>query len=157
MIKLWHSSMPTFPWDDYYALMRNDRILGPQLEDGVTPPDERALRQFEGDPRRTIWLIADEDVMLGFVMLEQRGVRLKEVHTSWRAGSGQLRKRVWSFILAREFEWGTHSIIAIIPAFNHPARHLAIACGLRPAGLIPSSFLRDGKMCDSLIYAITKD
>ena len=157
MLHLYHSTMPAFPWGEFYLLMSETKILDPQMEDGSIPLDPEQLRYYERDARRRVWLVAEDQTFLGFIMLEQKGRCLKELHTGFRAGSGQMRKRVWEFIWRKEREWGTHSIIAIVPAFNHAARHLAIACGFSRQGRLPQSFLQNGIMHDQVLYAITKD
>lgn len=156
-IHIYHSGTRDFPWQTFYELMVHSAIITPQLEDGMRPLTLEELQASEGDPRRSIWVVCDNDVGLGFVMLEQQGMHLKELHTGWRAGSGELRMRVWELVRKKEFAAGAHTIIAIVPENNHRCRHMAVAIGFRRTGLLPKSFLQGGVMHDQILYSVTKD
>ena len=156
MIHIGHSAMPGFPWHDFYDLMQDEAILAPQLEDGMRPLTAGELQQYEGDPRRTVWLVHNDRTPLGFIMLARTGTVTKELHTGWRAGTARLRREVWAYVQEREFASGIATITATVPAFNRRTCHMAVAIGFRRVGVWPKSFLQNGILHDQLLYAVTK-
>ena len=156
----WTSQEEGFPWDLFGEFMSDPEILRPQMEDGmILDPQRVNWSAFGQDPRRIIYLFAMEEQIAGYTLLQGRGVACAEFHMTFQPWArGRLAKGLGLWTMAKLFSDTTcRKLRTEIPRYNKAACRMAVELGMEREGVIRETFLFNGRMCDTVIYGVTRD
>jgi len=156
MQALWTGTV-NFPWTKLLRVMRFPEVWMPQVEDGVTADGLTVeYLQQRGTPT---CLFMDGPKTLGFVALESHGRVWTSMHVGFKPGvPGYVKRSNILYAMMSVFETTeTRKLTGMVPEFNKPARWMARQCFMQPTGRVTKAFLRDGKLCDLVVYGVSKD
>ena len=130
-----------------------------QLEDGQIVDREHDFSWELVSPFRFVFGIFNVGELIGFVRFEVKGTLHLEVHLGIAPeGRGRKMLGVLEEVTRQMKAQSANSPVmleAVIPSCNKGARMMALWAGMKPVGLVPHCWLKDGQLWHKHIYART--